>query len=51
MHTFEFSDKKRPVKVGFLAKNGGNPAAAEIDVLFDSFELKIFPPVAEIEQE
>lgn len=51
VHTFEFSDKKRPIKVGFLAKNGGNPAAAEIDVLFDSFELKIFPPVAEVEQE
>ena len=49
VHTFEFSDTKRPVRVGFIAKNGGNPAAAEIDVVIDSFELKVYPPIAEEE--
>jgi regulation of enolase protein 1 (concanavalin A-like superfamily) len=37
---------KRPPKyVGFLAKNGGNPDAGEIDVSIDSFELRS-PPSA-----
>ena len=35
---------KRPPKyVGFLAKNGGNPDAGEIDVSIDSFELRSPP--------
>ncbi len=47
VHTWQFQDTKRPIRVGFLAKNGGNPAAAEIDVVIDSFELKVFAPVVE----
>ncbi len=37
---------KRPPKyVGFVAKNGGNPQAGEIDVSIDSFEVRS-PPTA-----
>jgi peroxiredoxin/regulation of enolase protein 1 (concanavalin A-like superfamily) len=37
---------QRPPKyVGFLAKNGGNPQAGEIDVSIDSFEVRS-PPTA-----
>jgi hypothetical protein len=37
---------RRPPKyLGFMAKNGGNPAAEEIDVCIDSFEFSA-PPVA-----
>ena len=32
--------KCTPKYLGFLAKNGGNPAADEIDVCIDSFELR-----------
>jgi hypothetical protein len=38
--------KCAPKYVGFLAKNGGNPAAEEIDVSIDSFELRSPPPPA-----
>jgi regulation of enolase protein 1 (concanavalin A-like superfamily) len=37
--------KHPPKFVGFLAKNGGNPDAGEIDVSIDSFEL-LSPPSA-----
>jgi regulation of enolase protein 1 (concanavalin A-like superfamily) len=36
--------KHPPKYVGFLAKNGGNPQAGEIDVSIDSFELRS-PPI------
>jgi regulation of enolase protein 1 (concanavalin A-like superfamily) len=36
--------KSAPKYLGFLAKNGGNPLAEEIDVLIDSFELRSPPP-------
>lgn len=32
-----------PKRVGLIAKNGGNPAAANIDAAFESFELKALP--------
>jgi regulation of enolase protein 1 (concanavalin A-like superfamily) len=32
-----------PKYLGFLAKNGGNPDAPEIDVCIDSFELRALP--------
>jgi hypothetical protein len=37
--------KHPPKYIGFLAKNGGNPQAGEIDVSIDSFELRS-PPIA-----
>lgn len=41
IHTFEWLGKS-PVKFGLIAKNGGNPDAAEIEAVFDFFELR--PP-------
>jgi len=35
--------KKPPKYLGFLAKNGGNPEASEIDVCINSFELRSPP--------
>jgi len=35
--------KSTPKYLGFLAKNGGNPLASEIDVSIDSFELVSAP--------
>lgn len=38
---FEPAGKTQRFRVGFLAKNGGNPKAPEIDVQIDRFELKL----------
>jgi regulation of enolase protein 1 (concanavalin A-like superfamily) len=38
--------KHPPKFVGFLAKNGGNPQAPELDVSIDSFELRSPPSAA-----
>lgn len=35
------SQADAPVKVGFLAKNGGNSQASDIDVLIESFTLRL----------
>lgn len=37
------SSADKPMRIGFLAKNGGNPAADEIDVQIDSVMLQISP--------
>lgn len=37
------SNADKPVKAGFLAKNGGNSNAGDIDVFMESFELRLNP--------
>jgi regulation of enolase protein 1 (concanavalin A-like superfamily) len=36
-------DELDAARIGFLAKNGGDPDAEEIDAVINSFELKVFP--------
>ncbi len=40
MHVREFKPGTHFQQVGLLAKNGGNPQAAEIDVSIDPFEIR-----------
>lgn len=37
------SSAQKPLRVGFLAKNGGNPRAPEIDVAIDGARLELTP--------
>lgn len=37
------SKADEPIRAGFLAKNGGNPEAKEINVLIEDFRLKLKP--------
>lgn len=37
------SSSEKPVRVGFLAKNGGNRNASDVDVLLESFRLELLP--------
>lgn len=39
IHEFEWLEDN-PTHIGLIAKNGGNPDAAEIEAVFDFFELK-----------
>lgn len=41
--TWTPSNADEPVKAGFLAKNGGNASAGDIDVFIESFELQLNP--------